>query len=47
MGAKLWIEDRHGGMVVAGGRKELVGKIHKYIPPSSRRGIVNETSEER
>jgi len=32
MGAKLWIEDGYGGMVVAGGRKALVGKIHKQSP---------------
>ncbi|RPB00949.1 hypothetical protein L873DRAFT_1678406 [Choiromyces venosus 120613-1] len=30
MGAKLWIEDGYGGMVVAGGRKALVGGIHKH-----------------
>lgn len=32
MGAKLWIEDGCGGMVVAGGREALVGKIHKHSP---------------
>ncbi|PWW73889.1 hypothetical protein C7212DRAFT_213953 [Tuber magnatum] len=32
MGAKLWIEDGCGGMVVAGGRKALVGRIHEHSP---------------
>ena len=30
MEPKLWIEDGHGEMVVAGGRKELVGKIYNH-----------------
>ena len=32
MGAKLWIEDGYGGMVVSGGRKALVRKIRNYSP---------------
>ncbi|KAG0131066.1 hypothetical protein HOY82DRAFT_349408 [Tuber indicum] len=43
MGAKLWIEDGYGGMVVAGGRKSLIGRIHKH---SSEAGVESSTKSQ-
>ncbi|CAZ79591.1 unnamed protein product [Tuber melanosporum] len=43
MGAKLWIEDGYGGMVVAGGRKSLIGRIHKH---SSEAGVGSSTKSQ-
>ena len=40
----LWIGDGYGGMVVAGGRKALVGKIHKHSPEA---GAGSSTKHQR
>ena len=44
MGPKLWIEDGYGEMVVAGGRKELVGKIRNH---SREAGAGSSTKPQR